>query len=108
MKPQSVTDLEMSFPARIEHLMPPYSEIPQEFKDGHTKWNNLFSDWFFSGLSSLSITPKEGIKLEDARRHLHCVMGSFEPKHEHKEAACAYLMSLWFEDAKWEKKKQTP
>jgi len=24
-------------------------------------------------------------------------LGSFEPQHEHKEAAVAYLMSLWFE-----------
>ncbi len=41
---------------------------------------------------------KPGIDETDAKRHLKAVLGSFAPKHEHKEAACAYLMSLWFED----------
>jgi hypothetical protein len=29
--------------------------------------------------------------------HLKAIMGSFQPKHEHKTAGVAYLMSLWFE-----------
>jgi len=30
-------------------------------------------------------------------------MVSFNPSHEHKVAACTYLMSEWFEDAEWER-----
>jgi len=52
----------------------------------------------FSGLKKSEVPPvKEGIDVNMALRHLHAIQGSFEPKHEYKEAAVAYLASLWFE-----------
>lgn len=100
--PIPVTDLEIAFPVSVRHLIPPYEEIPSEFKKVNgTKWNQLFNEWFFDGVSSLRLKPKDGINKSDAMRHIKCIMGSFQPKHEHKEAAVAYLMSLWFEDATW-------
>jgi hypothetical protein len=33
---------------------------------------------------------------------LVAVPGSFEPKHEHKEAAAGWLMSMWCETPKFE------
>jgi hypothetical protein len=39
---------------------------------------------------------------ELAIRHLQVIQASFEPKHEHKEAAVAYLASLWFTDFDYE------
>ena len=98
MKPQDVTDIDMAFPAKVSHLMPTYEEIPDEFKRGSNKWNRLVSTWFFSGFKGAKFVPKDGIEPNHALRHLKCIMGSFEPKHEHKEAAVAYLMSQWFED----------
>ena len=101
-KPMEIDDVTAAFPAQVKHLMPPMEEIPREFKDGHGKWNELFSAWFCTGLKSLKMQPKEGINEAQAMRHIRTIMGSYEPQHEHKEAACAYLLSLWFDDAKWE------
>lgn len=101
-KPSHVSDLDVAFPATVKHLMPSMDSIPQEFHNGSTKWNNLVSAWFFKGLTKLDMSPKDGIEKSDAMRHIKAIMGSFEPKHEHKEAACAYLLSKWFEDATWE------
>ena len=94
-----------AFPANVSHLMPKMSDIPKEFHYGHTVWNKLVSEWFFCGVNNLKLTPKEGIDKDAALRHVKTVMGSFEPKHEHKEAACAYLLSQWFTDPSWERAK---
>lgn len=75
-------------------------EIPQEFqKSSRGYYGRLFSDWFYKGVSTDRLPPREGVDQTLAIRHLRCVIGSFQPKHEHKEAAAAYLMSLWFEPA---------
>ncbi len=104
--PQEIDDIQMAFPAGIMHLMPKMEDIPEEFRaGGHTKWNRFFNDMFFSRIEDLEFDGKEGIDAETAWRHIRCISGSFEPKHEHKEAAVAYLMSLWFEDVRWTKKK---
>lgn len=99
--PQEIEQIEAVFPGSVKHLMPPYEDIPDEFKDWNSKnkWNDAVSTWFFKGLpKGTTITPKEGIDPAKAMKHLATIMRSFEPKHEHKEAAVAYLMSLWFED----------
>lgn len=94
-----IDDATLAFPASVRHLMPAQADIPDEFKDfGRTKWNQLFNDWFFLGLTSLELTPKEGVDKDRALRHIRAIMGSFEPKHEHKEAAVAYLLNEWFAD----------
>lgn len=77
-------------------ILPPYSEIPDEFKRGSNPWAEWQGEWFYSGLKKLP-TPKAGIDLDLAMKNLACVQGSFEPKHEHKQAGVAYLASLWFE-----------
>lgn len=92
-----------AFPTHVSHLMPKMSEIPEEFHRGRTVWNRLVSQWFFCGVKNLQLTPKDGIDKAAALRHVQTVMRSFEPKHEHKEAACAYLLSQWFTDPSWEK-----
>lgn len=83
--------------------MPPYSEIPEEFLWANGKWNEFFSDMFYSGIKDLKLNPRDGVDTRKALRHMRCVASSYEPEHEHKEAAVAYLMSLWFEDSStWE------
>ncbi len=87
-----------------EELLPPYDEIPDEFtRHPGTTWNKLFNDWFFSGLKSLELTPKDGIDKGKALRHIKVAMSGWDSKHEHKESGVAYLMSLWFDDVKWER-----
>jgi hypothetical protein len=102
--PAELTDLEVAFGARAMDLMPPMSEIPDEFcnPNRRNKWLTIQRDWFFSGLRNVTWTPKPGIDQTAAIRHLKAIQGSWEPKHEHKEAAVAYLLSLWFDDVTYE------
>lgn len=88
-----------AFPANVSHLMPAWKDIPANFRSGNqlTEWNKIVRAWFFFGLAKLEVKPREGVDRHMAMRHLAAIMRSFEPKHEHKEAAVAYLMSLWFE-----------
>lgn len=101
MKPQPVSDPQLAFPAGIMELLPPYADIPDDFKNDRTPWNKIISRWFYSGLpKGTEFVPKPSIDKTTALRHLKAVMGSWEPKHEHKTAGCAYLLSLWFEEVK--------
>lgn len=102
--PQEIDDTTLAFPGDVKKLMPLLTdEIDREFgMNGSTKWNKLFTDLFFRGVKNLKLTPKKGIDEKKAWRHIQAIMRSFQPKHEHKTAACAYLMSIWFEDATWE------
>jgi len=97
--PIEVTDVELAFGGRdMKKLLPDMADIPEEFRQGRTKWNRLFGMIFFQGRAPGTISGVDGIDQEKAGRHLRAVMKSWEPKHEHKEAGCAYLMSLWFGD----------
>jgi hypothetical protein len=101
---QEVTQLDLAFSgSKGLELLPPWEKIPEEFKQGHTKWNTLFNDWFFSGLREGAVFfPKEGIDKAKALRHLRCCMTSYALQHEHKEAGVAYLLSEWFDEVKYE------
>jgi hypothetical protein len=104
-KPIEVTGLEIAFGGDMKKLLPPLNEIPEEFKRGRTKWNDIVSTWFFRGLKNIKCKPKEGIDEKAALQHVRAIMASWEPKHEHKEAGCAYLLSEWFEDIEYEAAK---
>ena len=104
---QPISDLDLAFPAQVKHLMPKSADIPPEFSDHGNVWNRLVSDWFYSGLSSLDLTPKEGVDKSSALRHIRAIMGSFEPKHEDKMASCAFLLSEWFTNPKWTAKSRS-
>ena len=99
-KPKEVKDIDLAFGGRMEDLLPSEKEIPKEFhKHDGTKWNKIVSHWFFRGLpNDAQIIPKDGIDVKIAVRHMQAIMKSRAPKHEHKEAGVAYLMSLWIED----------
>lgn len=100
--PQEISKAQEVFPAGVGGLMPPADQIPDEFCEyDRTEWNKIVSQWFFQGLSDKTeFVPQKGIDAEAAFRHLRTIQGSFEPKHEYKEAAVAYLMSLWFKKVK--------
>ncbi|MBD2076328.1 hypothetical protein H6F86_21075 [Phormidium sp. FACHB-592] len=97
MQPQAINDVNLVFPTSVSSLMPPYAEIPDEYRNRRSPYADLTSEWFFSGLSENKIKAKPGIDEDSALRHLSTIMRSFEPKHEHKIAAVAYLMSQWFD-----------
>ncbi len=102
--PTHVSDLDMVFPANVGHLMPAYDDelCAWTRTDEGRRWVKFQQDWFFKGLSGAVFTSKEGVDQRAALRHLKTVQGSFEPKHEHKEAAVAYLASRWFDDVTYE------
>jgi hypothetical protein len=105
IKIQEVTNADLAFGGDMSKLLPEFASIPEEFRDGKTKWNKVVTDWFYRGLKKCEWKPKEGIETQKALRHLKAVMASWEPKHEHKEAGCAYLLSEFFEDVKYEVSK---
>ena len=98
MKPKKISKTSLMI-GDITGLMPNINSIPDEFSDFNStnKWVKWQTDWFYIGLKKYP-TPKEGIDLDMAMRHLAAIQRSFEPKHEHKQAAVAYLASQWFEE----------
>jgi len=115
LKPIPVSQVDLAFPAHAHRLMPPMEAIPEEFRhDGARsspvaeKWLGFQRQWFYKGLEGVKFARKEGIDAETAFRHLQCIQGSFQPKHEHKVAAVAYLASLWFEDYELPEAKAAP
>lgn len=99
-KPTPISDLELAFPAHALDLMPPRDECEAALKamsDGGKKWRDLQFQWFYHGLpADVKFHMQPEIDGDAAVRHLSAIQGSFAPKHEHKEAAVAYLASLWF------------
>lgn len=98
-KPVDVQKKDLAFGGDIKKLLPSMEEIPKEFKNGRGKWNDFFNRWNFTGLpKTTQVFPKDGIETSKALAHVRAVMASWEPKHEHKEAGCAFLLSEFFED----------
>ncbi len=96
--PQKVTKIETIMGASsATKLLPPYNSIPDEFTGQFNPWVRLADQWFFKGLKDVTLVPVESIDRAEAIGHLAAIMGSFEPKHEHKIAGVAYLLSLWFQ-----------
>lgn len=104
MQPRPLADVDIVFPTEVSHLLPAYSEVPEEFRRDRNQWVQLAEEWFYSGLSRLVLTAKPSIDKSAALRHLQAVLGSFEPKHKHKIAGVAYLLSQWFEPPQTEAK----
>lgn len=95
--------LEFNYPKPngVDMAFSTYKTIPELLKEaeergflyGHTPYNQLFSDLFYTGGK---IKFKKGIDTEKQKEvWLYCraFMSSWEPKHEHKEGICAMLMS---------------
>ena len=90
----------------IKH-MPKYETLPEEFRRHNgNDYCRAISSWFFSGakgtadgliIDNMKFTAKPGVDRAKALAAIKAVLGSFEPKHEHKEAACAFMLSEWFE-----------
>lgn len=106
-KPKEIDGVNAAFPTSVDGFLPKYSEVPDEFKTHHgNQWVDLANRWFFSGLPKGTVfNPKAGIDTTKALRHIKYCLGSWEPKHEHKSAGVAYLLSLWFESVETPKEK---
>ena len=88
-----ITAADMMFPT-----MKADSTLLQEAKErgfynGDTPYNKLFSDLFFKG-GGIKFKPGLDPSFKaKAWPYLRSFMGSWEPKHEEKEAICAMLLS---------------
>lgn len=106
-KPVDVTQADVAFPANVKHLMPDYDALnAMRNERGRPLWDfnsqhpmcKIAGQWFGRGLpDGTKFIPKEGINQRAALLHLHCILGSFEPSHEHKMATIAFLLDAWFE-----------
>lgn len=95
-QPQPISDIQLAFPANLGTLLPPMESIPTNYphKD---YWTRIQHDWFAGTLpDDFEMHANPGIDAQTAGRHLSALNGSYEPKHEHKIAAVAWLASRWF------------
>lgn len=107
IKPVDVNPASMQPMNTVFKLLPKWSDIPDEFTNmnSRNKFIHVINQWFFNGLPENTVfIPKRGIEINKALRHVSAIMNSWEPKHEHKTAGCAYLLSLWFDDIVLEEK----
>lgn len=99
MTPIKVDAVDLAFGGKVETLLPKWEDIPEEFQRDWGPWCKAANEWFFRGLDAKKFVAKEGIDAGDAWRHMGAIMRSFAPKHEHKTAGVAWLMSQWFDFA---------
>lgn len=94
--PQPVNDVLFVFPARIIGvLIPDWDLLPCEFQNGTSGFEELARHACFNPVELRPDVLIDGVDATVASRQLNAIARSFEPKHEHKEAALAYLLSLW-------------
>jgi hypothetical protein len=90
----------------IKH-MPKFETLPAEFKDFyHHPFCGAIEDWFACGatkakdgikIGDATYTAKDGVNAHDALAAIKAVLASWEPKHEHKIAACGFMLHEWFD-----------
>jgi hypothetical protein len=100
-QPQDVPKVNQVFPGTVTGtLLPPISEVPKEFQDNPGPWLPFINTVFFRGWDGLDpvLIRKEGVDSQKAWTQIQTVLGSYEPKHEHKTMGAAWLASLWFQD----------
>lgn len=100
--PVELTAVEKAFPAHVAHLMPQQQHIADSYRLESNvtpnEWAQFASQWFAGKLpSDMGILPKEKINVRVAYEHLNAILRSYEPKHEHKLSAVAFLASKWFD-----------
>lgn len=94
---------EFKFPevSKIDLAFPTFDTIPvllkeakaRGFLDGETEYNKMFKTLFYTGGTPI---PKEGVDEDfacSAFLYAKALMGSYTPKHEHKEAVCVLIFS---------------
>lgn len=97
-QPQTVTEPQRVFGGDALNLMPPMADIPTDYPD-RREWTAFAHHWFFSGdpFAVWDVGVRDGVDPDVALRHLETIKASWAPKHEHKEAAVAWLASRWYD-----------
>jgi hypothetical protein len=94
------TNLDCAFGADLKDY-PPYEAIPDQFKLDYAPAAVVVSTLFFKGgkLDDFGLRLKAGVNRAAFFATLQSLLGSFAPKHEHKTAACAWLVDEFTEAA---------
>ena len=96
-QPTVIDDVLFAFPGHLDRLLPEWDDIPDDFKNPRNEWCVFVHDWFFNGWpEDRDLFSREDVEPEMAYRHLPTILMSYEPKHEHKMAGVAWLMSRWY------------
>lgn len=105
MEIPELNNIDVTF-GNIRH-MPIYDTLPDDFKQHNGNvYCKAVATWFFKGAAGTSerleigdkiFTPKPGVDGPKAVAAIRAVLVSFQPKHEHKEAGCAFMLSEWFD-----------
>lgn len=98
--PVKIDKMDMVLGGKAMEILPKWDDIPEDFRRERgeaRKFCEFVSQWFFKGADANQLRVKPGIDMTMALANLKCCLASFAPKHEHKEAGCAYLLSLWFD-----------
>lgn len=91
----------------IKH-MPKYDTLSDAFRDMSDPHCRAVSTWFYKGagaspngilIDGVTFTARPGVDKRRALAAIRAILGSFEPKHEHKIAACGFMLSQWFDRA---------
>lgn len=93
-----LTQVDVIF-GNIKHL-PPYDVIPDRFRNRSDPYVKFVAEWFFQGRTQEDmrrLKTRASVERGKALAAIKCVLGSFEPRHEHKEAGCAFMLHEWFE-----------
>jgi hypothetical protein len=94
--PKPVIDGDLAFPAHvIGNYLPLEEDIPKDFWKSSNRFNKMSEAIFFGDATNWEFRIEKGIKLKLLYPHITACLMSSEPKHEHKIAGIAYLLSLW-------------
>src|SRR5690606_33683124 len=106
-QPQTVTDVELAFPAHVVGtLLPEWEDIPESYRLLYAidPLVNLADRLFALYTAGRPFDTGSGLVLtadldpELVARPVEAVLRSFEPRHEHKIAGVAFLSGQWFHD----------
>lgn len=107
--PVEISDASLAFPADALDYMPKWDDIPDDFQrltEVSVEWYSFAGTWFTRGIGSeytgflcTQIDDETRLDGETVTRQISAILGSYAPKHEHKMAAVAYLLSLWIDSA---------
>lgn len=91
----SITDLDLAF--STERLLPPWEEIPSEFKRGNVYTELVDALFFGAALPDAEMSFRPGFNDDGAaaalNRSVRAHLQSYGTKHEHKIAGIGYLIA---------------
>jgi hypothetical protein len=95
MMPAETSDAEIAFGSCT---IPPISDVPEPFRSDYysNEWCKIAEGLFYAGGDVSEWVAIDGVDRDAAIAHFRSVLGSWEPKHEHKMAICGWMLSMWF------------